>query len=169
MTELPSMPLDAVPGDTADSNGVWVDYFAFNDDIKHYLPDGKQYVVIRIFTEGLRKKYQKQTSRPLRFDQRTQTAIMQATIAEDRTMLLELAITDWYLVSGGSPVPFDRKALSRFLDVANPQIVDNIEKAVRKANPFLLADMDSKQIKEEIENLKELLEQVEEKERAEKL
>ena len=67
--------------------------------------------------------------------------------------------------SSGSP----GSELAKWLNVANPKIVDELEFAIRKANPWMQADMSAVEIRKEIERLQELEVQAMEREKGEGL
>ena len=62
------------------------------------------------------------------------------------------------------PVPFKDGPLSDFLEKANPIVIDVIDKAVRKQNSWLMADVTLEDLEKQRE---ELDEQIEKKRREE--
>jgi hypothetical protein len=73
-----------------------------------------------------------------------------------RTELLRNTICGWNLMRGGQPLPFNQQNLNEFLMLANPSIINMIEKDVRLANPWLLAEMTIEDIDKEIADLQDL-------------
>jgi hypothetical protein len=135
-----------------------VDYFAFEETEQVFLPDGTSFVEIKVLTEGDRKKYQNKLNRDVKLERTTGDAIMQMATGEERHALLESAIVGWNLMKNGRPIPFQASTLKEFLNSANPRIVDIIEKAVRKSNPWLMADLSVEDIDKQIAELEEMRE-----------
>ena len=133
-----------------------VDYFGFQSNEKYYLPDGNQYIEFSLMNEGAKANFQKLTTRDL-IVQRGGDARMKMDPAAERHTLITQSVKDWNVYRGGIPVPFSTRALKDFLELANPVIVEELEKAIRKANPWLLGEMKSEDIEKEIENLQEML------------
>lgn len=85
--------------------------------------------------------------------------------AAERHALLGAAVTDWSIFRDGRPVPYSDRAFSDWLKGTNPRLVEDLEKAVRKANPWLLQDMTVEDIEKEMENLQEMLDLAKEREK----
>lgn len=142
---------------------VQVDYFAFEETFTVYLPDGKSYVECKALNEGQRRKYLGKVNRDVRLQKATGDAIMRMAPGEEKKALLEESIVGWNLVGTvhGQPnqqVPFRPQELARFLDNANPRIIDIIDKEVRRQNSWLMADATIEDIDEQIKELQELRE-----------
>ena len=150
-------PVDATP----------VDYFGFQLTKRHYLPDGIQWFEIAAMNEGDKTKYQQKTSRDLVVERQSGNARMRVDPAAERHELIISCTKDWYVVRGGQPVPFTKPMMGDFLTLADPRIVEDIEKAIRKMNPWLLAEMTSEDIQKEIDNLEEMKQVALERERGE--
>ncbi len=159
------------PGDHAASvepdpfNG-FENYYAFDEKEKWFFPDGKQWIEFQKLTEGARAKFLKATRSDVHLNQKSGEARIPFDQSADRKQLLLASITDWLLVSfvGGraTPIGFQPGAtqggvVSQWIDRANPAILGQLEKAIRKANPWLLNEMSSEQIRKEIADLEELL------------
>lgn len=144
---------------------VFEDYFGFEEKLKWYFPDGKQWIEYQVMTEGQKAKFQKSTSKDLVIERASNNARVSVDQAEERQSLLRSAITDWYLIRDGSPAPFSTAVLNQWLEKANPRLVEDIEKAIRKANPWLLQDMTVEDIDREIESLQEMREVAVEREK----
>lgn len=146
---------------------VFVDYWGFDDRVKHFLPDGKQYFEIQKMNEGQKSAYQKATRSDITVAKTTGDARLKADPAEERKALLMACVTGWNLRFRNKDgimeaVAFNKDqgpySFTKWLEKADPVIVEGIEKACRKHNPWLLAEMKSEDIEREIDNLKEMLE-----------
>lgn len=146
-----------------------VDFFAFDLTETVYLPGSStQYVVIKSLTEGEKKAYQNLVNREVTL-KKGGDAQMKMAAGDERHHLLKNGIVDWHLlrrpVKGGrpdmsqplQPVTFNARELGLFLDHANPVVVEHIEKALRKANPWLMAEMDLEDMIRERDNLNEMI------------
>jgi len=138
---------------------VQADYFGFVHEERHTLPDGVSWVAIKKLNEGDRRAYQNASSRRLTV-RRQGEAEMKMAAGDEKHQLLMMAIVNWNLRSQGSVVPFSKQMLDRFLTVTDPMIVDDIEAAVRRLNPWLDGDVTIEQIDKEIEALKETRERL---------
>lgn len=138
--------------------GVQDDYFGTDEVHRAYLPDGKSYIEHRTLSHGLRKRYLNKTNRDLSINRATGDAKISMKPGDEKDELLKTAICGWNLVRAGQPVPFSPGALESWLQNANPKIVDIVEKEIRKANPWLMAEMSSEDIQREIDSLQEMLE-----------
>lgn len=133
-----------------------VDYFGTDETERTFLPDGVSWIEHKTLTEGDRRKYLNKTNRGVEVIKATGNARMSLAPGDERYELLRVSIVNWNLSSGGKPVPFNYTKLDSFLEKANPKVVDIIEKAVRLANPWLLAEMSVEDIDREIGTLTEL-------------
>ena len=134
------------------------DYFDFDVTHQEFLPDGISYVEHKELNEGQRSRYLKETNRDVRLQKMTGDAIVRMSPGDERKALLKAAIVGWNFVSAGKPVKFDDRNLDKWLTVANPRHVDIVEKAVRKANPWLLNDASIEDLEKEAADLQELIE-----------
>jgi hypothetical protein len=170
------------------AGGSWAgyqDYYGFDERDKWYFPDGKQWIEFKKLTEGDRAKYMKATRSDVHLNQKTQEARIPFDQSQDRKQLLLHSVTDWHIVrftrSNGritavTPLPFPEGAgartpggaLAQWIDSANPAILAELEKAIRKANPWLLNELSVEQIDKEISDLTELRKAAEEREIREK-
>lgn len=135
----------------------FADYFGFEEILRHTLPDGVSYVEHRVLNEGDRRAYLDKVNREVRVQRTTGDAVMNMKAGAEKKALLEQAICGWNLQRGGQPVVFSKRALDDFLSSANPRIIDDIEKAIRRANPWLQGEMTVEDIRREITSLEELL------------
>lgn len=147
-----SMKAQGVPTDEP----AFADYFGFEQTEVVPMPDSRQWVEIRVLNEGQRRKYLNSVNRDVRVQRGTGDAFMRLSSGDEKRALLESAIVNWNLRRGGQLVPFNERNLREFLDKADPRIIDRIEKAVRKANPWLQQDWTVEEIDEEIAELQEL-------------
>ena len=133
-----------------------VDYFAFDQTERVTLPDGKQWIEHKLLNEGQRRKYLNTVNKDVTLQRATGNAVIQMAPGEEKKALLMEAVVGWSLMRGGEPVAFSKPILDQFLDKAPPHIIDHIEKAIRKANKWLNADMTVEDIDKEIVNLEEM-------------
>ena len=149
------------------------DYFGFNETRKFIFPDGITFIEFSVMNEGQKSEFQKRTSRDLVLERQSGNARMKMDQASDRHELIKATIVSWNLTRNGTalPQPKDpskgRVQLEDFLTLADPRLIDELEKEIRKANPWLLGEMKSEDIKKEISNLQEMLEVALERERGE--
>jgi hypothetical protein len=143
-----------------------VDYFGFSSTQQVYLPGSKtQFVVIKALPEGEKKNYQNKTNRHVTIKKGTGDAEMQMRAGDERHVLLMEGIVDWHLLrrspdlNGGQPtlVAFSKSELRMFLDVADPRVIEHIEKELRKMNPWLMAEMTLEDMIKERDNLDEMI------------
>ena len=159
-----------VPADVAGSVPAPVDYFNASEEYSVTLPDGVQTVTCKSFNEGMRKKYQMAGNKEVRIHRASKDAFFKIGTAEEREALLKEAIVGWTLQSARTPgaalepKPFNPGALADFLKKAPPQIIDHIEKEVRKHETWLMDDMTVEDIDKQIEELQELRTEVEARE-----
>lgn len=154
---------------------IYEDYFGFGDQQIFTLPDGKQTITFKVMNEGERSAFQKKTSRDIKFNRATSDAAIRADPAEERRELIMTSVTGWTLKrrgpSGWTDAPFSGgkpgSELDQWLKVANPKVIDDLEMAIRKANPWMQADMTTEEIDKEIDRLTDLRAQVAERERGE--
>ena len=139
-----------------------VDYFGFDLTERVGLPDGVSYVDIKALNEGERRKYLNDANREVKVQKRSGDAIMRLATGDERTNLLERAIVGWNFVSSNGksgdlqPVAFSPANLKRFLEAADPRVIDHIEKRVREMNKWLVADISVEDIDAQIEDLQQL-------------
>lgn len=155
---------------------VFTDYFAFEDKQKHTLPDGVQFFLLSRMNEGQKAKFQRDTRSDITVKRATGDAQMKADPAGERHALIKACVVDWHMLERDaegrpSPIPFSvsgrGRNLEQWLSVADPKIVEDLEKACRKLNPWLLSEMSVEDIDKEIENLKEMREVAEKREAGE--
>jgi hypothetical protein len=155
------------PGTESDSTGQQQDYFGFQRGEKFTFPDGVTYIEIQALNEGKKKEFQDKVSKDLVLEQRTGNARMSVLQGTERHELIKAACVDWNLKRGDTLVPFNKINLNDFLTLGDPKIIENLEKAIRKLNPWLMADMKSEDIQREIDNLQEMLEEAKKREAGE--
>ena len=137
---------------------VQQDYFGFAASHRVLFPDGLTYVEHEEMNEGARRSFLNKSNRGMTIRKATGDADIKVRPGDDRHDLLVAAITGWNLIKDGQPWAFSIERLEGFLKVANPRIVDDIEKDIRKKNPWLLQNMTVEDIEKEIGNLNEMLE-----------
>jgi hypothetical protein len=134
------------------------DYFGFAATDKFTFPDGKTFIEFTKMNEGKKKDFQDKTSKDLVLERNSGNARMSVLQGTERHELIKACVVNWNLVRGGQPVQFNQVALNDFLTLADPVIVEGLEKAIRKANPWLLGEMSVSDIDKEIVNLQEMRE-----------
>jgi len=143
------------------------DYFGFDEQKVYTLPDGKQQIFFQVMNEGQKSKFQQKTNRDIHVNRGTNDMRIKADPAGERQALIESSVTGWTLkrrnkVTGQwEDAPFSNTGspgdeLHKWLNAANPRLVEELEDAIRKANPWLQADMTVEQIDEEIQRLHDL-------------
>lgn len=147
---------------------AYEDYWGFDDQRTFYLPDKKQFITFKVMSEGDRKKFQQKTRTDITLVRRTGDATMRMSPADERHALIVSSVTGWSLFRRNpktnemQPVPFSKDSpganLEMWLQVANPRIIDDLEKEIRKSNPWLLGEMTVEDIDKEIANLHEMRE-----------
>lgn len=151
-----SMEEQGVPSSTP----VQADYFGFSETHVVYLPDEVSYIEHSTLNEGARRKYLNQINKEVAIKKLSGDAVMRMQSGDDKHALLEAAITGFNLRQGGQPVVFSKgspgSTLSQFLAMADPKIVDIIEKDIRKFNPWLMAEMTVEDIQKQIDDLEEM-------------
>ena len=170
MTELQETTFapEAGQGPVVSNESQQKDYFGFTgSEQKFMLPDGVSYIEYRRMNEGQKKAFQDKTSKDLVLERQSGNARMSVLQGSERHELIKQCVTGWNLKRGDSPVPFTTVMLSDFLNLTDPLIVEELEKAIRKANPWLMAEMSVADIDREIENLTEMRQVAEERERGE--
>jgi hypothetical protein len=140
-----------------------VDYFDFEEIGEFTLPDGRQKIFLKALNEGAKRKFQKDTSRDLRVQRSSGDALVKMDPGQERYTLCMESITGWTLRRRNpknrdvwEDAPSDKSNIARFLEKTNPAIVEDLEKEIRKLNPWLLDELSVKEIDKEIENLNEL-------------
>lgn len=139
------------------------DYFGFDRTEKYFLPDGISWIEFKPLNEGAKKDFQDKVSKDLVLERSSGNARMSIQQGSERHELIKRSVTAWNLKRNGVDLPQPntnqgRVALGDFLTLADPVIIEGLEKAIRKANPWLLAEMKPEDIEREIENLTEMLE-----------
>lgn len=126
-----------------------------------YLPDGVQYFVIQKMNEGDKTKFQKLTNSDLVVGQ-NRTATVKMDPAAERHTLIKTSVKDWNFAGpDGSQIIFGNGSmLLKWLETADPKIVEELEHAIRLYNPWMQADMSLEEIDKEIDRLHDLRKQV---------
>lgn len=146
---------------------VQQDYFSFVKTDKYTFPDGLTYVEFKVMNEGDKKQYQQSTQSDVVLERRSGDARMKIDQAKQRHELIRTCVTGWNLARNGSLVPLTERSMSDFLKLANPEVVEGIESAIRKSNPWMLGEMTVEDIDEQIEDLKRQRERILEREQGE--
>jgi len=137
-----------------------VDYFGFAETSRYTFPDGVTFFELKAMNEGEKSKFQKMTQRDLVLEKGSGNARFKMDPATERHELIKASVVGWNLMRNGTPVPFEQTGranpLNDFLELANPKVVEEIELAIRKLNPWLLNDMSVEDIDKQIEELQDL-------------
>lgn len=147
------------------------DYFGFGAEERFLFPDGVTYISFRIMNEGQRKKFQKSTNRDIKFNRSTNDASIKADPAEERWQLITSSCVGWNLVRRDprtqalEPIMFNGKLLEQWMEMADPKLIDELELAIRRANPWLQAEMTVEEVDKEIERLTDLRKELVERDR----
>lgn len=166
MTEAPVAPVlqepTFAPGTgpteaTTEPEGQQADYFGFQQTHKFMLPDKISWIEFRVMNEGEKADFQDRTSTDMVVERKSGDARMTLKQGTQRHELIKACVVGWNLTRNGRPIPFGRVELGDFLTLGNPKIIEDLEKEIRKVNPWLMADMTSDDIKQEIHNLEEML------------
>lgn len=139
------------------------DYFSVKETFKFTLPDKVSTISHQKLNEGQRRTYEDKTSSSVELDQSTQKASVEIKPGVARFELLRLAIINWELQTANKegklePVAFNSEQLDRFLNSADPDVIDIIEEEVKSKNKWvaLAQYQDVKSIDREIERLNKL-------------
>ena len=148
------------------------DYFGFDRTERYFLPDGVSWIEFKPLNEGKKKEFQDKTTKDLVLERRSGDARMSVAQGSERHELIKASVVGWNLVRNGEPLPQPnenrgRVALGDFLTLADPVVIEGLEKAIRKANPWLLEDMKAADIQKQIEELQEMLEVAKKREEGE--
>ena len=152
---------------------VYEDYWGTDETHRYTLPDGKQWFEFKIMDEGSRARFQKKTNQDMTVN-RDNTAKVKIDPVGERHTLIKDSVINWNLMQKGpdgdwSAAPFSPRGLEQWLEHAPPKIVDELELAIRKANPSMQADMTVEMIDKEIERLYDMRKEAEKRESGEGL
>lgn len=140
-----------------------VDYWGTDEPKKWYFPDGQQYIEFNIMDEGAKVRFQKLTNQDLIVN-RDNTAKVKVDPATERHTLIKESVFNWHMfkIVDGRPEPvgYSKQMLQKWLEVAPPKIVEDLEHAIRMANPWMQAEMTVEEVDKEIERLYEVRKQV---------
>lgn len=155
---------------TAPVSQPQADYFGFGGTEKFVFPDGVTFIEFNIMNEGQKSRFQRETNRDLTIS-RQGDARVKTDPAGDRHALISASCTDWNLIrstpDGPRPLPFNPTNLRDFLTNTNPKLVEDLEVKIRKANPWMQGELSVKEIDEQIDELKKMREEAEEREAGE--
>lgn len=143
-------------------------YFGFSSSFKFSLPDGVSWIEYTKMNEGAKKQFQDKTSRDVVLERggagNARINMLQGT---ERHELLRSCIVGWNLRDENGPVAFAPHTLSIFLNQADPAIVEELERVIRKANPWLLGEMTVEDIDKQMSELSEMREDLLKRQRGE--
>ena len=145
---------DAVPA-TVTQMPTRLNIFGQISTTKVPLGDGVSYVEVQKMTGGMRDRYEGQSSRPLKVSREGEAEVkMDASI--ERRALLDICIVGWDIYVNGDPWPFNDANKRRFLADAPVELIDEVEKAARELNPWLLDEVTVEALDKQIAELTEL-------------
>lgn len=131
----------------------------FGTDIRHRytFPDGATWIEYKTLAEGDRRKYLRSTTKNVRVQKDSGDTLIPLDPGGQRVELLRVAVTDWNLVDGnGDSVKFNNVNFEKFISGVNPKIAEEIEKVIRKENPWLNDQLTVEDIDEQMDQLQEL-------------
>jgi len=150
-----------------------VDYWSYGGTENWILPgqegvpaEYQQYITIKKMTEEDKIEFQTKTNKDIRVQKTTQDIKLNVNPALERKVLLELCVTGWFLfkpvpVSGGrtelKPIGYNAHERAVFFKGADPRLVQDLETAIRRLNPWMRNEATPEEIKQEIANLEEQL------------
>lgn len=149
-----AMRADGVPTETP----VQEEYFGFDETHKFFFPDGITFIEHKTLNHGDRKKYLNKVNRDVVLQRATGDARISMKPGDEKDELVKSAIVNWNLIRNGQPLPFSMNNFEQWLSKANPKLVDELERDIRRHNPWLMADMSVEDIDREIEALQEMRE-----------
>lgn len=155
------------PTGIIDNDDEYFDTYSFGGTERLTLKDGKQWIEFKLLNEGDRAKFERLTNRDLTVNRKTDEARIQVDQARDRHALITVAVVGWNLFTRDpktrewSPLSFNYAMLQNWLQVAPPQVVEELEQAIRKANPWLgTENLTVEDIDKQIHELEEQRQQI---------
>lgn len=162
MTEVVAPETPAFFKDGTEPEEEFFDSFSFGGTERWYFDRDKQWVEFKKLTEGDRIKYERLTNKDLTFNRSSGDARIKVDQGGDRRALINIACTGWQIYSKNpttskwEPMSFSPAMLSSWLDVTDPRLVQQLDEAIRKFNPWLTeADETVEDIEKAIEELEE--------------
>lgn len=140
------------------------EYFGTDERYTFTFPDGVTFIEYKALSEGDRRKYLKATTKHVKVERGTGDTVLPLDPGGQRVELLKIAITDWNLIKGGSPFPFNIRNLETWLNQASPKIIDTVEREIRTVNSWLADEMNREDVEAEIDRLHEVLAQIDARE-----
>lgn len=155
-----------------------IDYWSFGGTEKWYLPGqeainpaDRQYILFKRMVEADKVEFQTKTNRDIRVQNTTKDIKLNMNPALERKVLIDLSVTGWYLFKKNHKgelveINYDPKQRADFFRIADPKLVQELEIAIRKANPWMKAEQGPEEIRAEIAALTEQLAEAEAREEA---
>lgn len=150
-------------GEIVEEKVEFVDYFTFEERLRWYFPDKKHYIEYKPMTEGDRRKYQSKTMTTMSMNRASGDSKIGINVARDREELLNISVIGWFMERRdglGNIVSVDftdkNHGWNAWSTRANPKYIEDLEKAIRKANPWMQSDLDIDEIDAEIDRLQTL-------------
>lgn len=167
---MTSTPTEALAAPVNDDFTGFEDYWGTEETHKVYLPDGKQYFIIKPMNEGEKARFQKMTSKDVVLQQKTGDARLAVDPAGERHELIKASTIGWKLYKKNKEtgqfeeVGYSKQVLDKWLQGANPKAVEKVEHGIRLLNPWLQGEMTVEDIDEELDRLTDLRKQIAERE-----
>lgn len=149
------------------------DYFGFGGSERFTFPDGLTWVEFKIMNEGAKSRFQSAVQRDLIIERSSGNARTSVDPAVERHQLIEASLTAWNLKTrrtAGGPledVAFNAEGRRKFLTNLDPKIIEELEKDIRKANPWLRNELSVADIDEQIDQLQDAREEARKREEGE--
>lgn len=176
LSQEPNFPEDAVEGNvataTADEFDGYESYFSTQDTDTHYLPDGKQYMILKHMSERDRASLNRATRQSTTIDSKTRDMRIDLDDTAQRHEAIKAGVVGWHLVRfeqtangrRGKVVPFSQTELIRWLDDADPNAVDDVYNRVRQMNPWMSGEESLDDLKEQRDDMNKRIAELEDEE-----
>lgn len=145
-------------------------YWGYDFNDRWEFPDHVQFIEFKRMNEGMKVEFQRKTNRKVKVGRVTGDAEMSVDPAGDRKILIQLCVTGWKLYKRNHKnqvveAAFSQQSLAEWMADANPLFVEQLEKAIREANPWMKQEMTVESIDAEIASLTEQRVEAEKRER----
>jgi hypothetical protein len=141
------------------------DYWGVDEKHKFTFPDGKSWIEFQIMDEGAKSRFQKLTNQDLTIGKNNEAKV-RLDPANERHTLIKESVTDWLMFKRNAqtgamePVAFSKQLLAKWLEVAPPKVVEDLEYEIRMKNPWMQSEMTIEAIDEQIDRLQETRRQI---------
>ena len=147
---------------------IYIDVWGYHDIQRWYFPGQERfpesqrlYLEVQTMTEGVRQRYQKATNAKVTILKKGGDAEMGVDPARDRYQLCKKSVVGWYMRRKGNDgtyyeVQYTDRGFDDWFHSANPQHIDKLEQFIRSINPFMLDEFSLDGVREEIERLQKV-------------